>query len=348
MNILIWNVHGPWTTAFVTGRHRYLLPTLSGRGPWGQGRPTTWEWPADAIEVTPERLADTDVDVVVVQRLEEIALTARWLRRTPGRGVAAVYLEHTAPRGPAATSRHPMADRDDLTLVHVTAFNALMWDAGRTPTAVVEPGIADPGHRYTGELPAAAVVVNEPLRRHRITGTDLLPGLSRAAPLDVFGAGTGGLGERLGCETRIRGLGALPPQRMHAELARRRIYLHPARWTSLDLALIEAMQLGMPVVALATTEAPAAVAPAAGLCATDPGRLTRALAELVADPERARAHGAAARAHALRRYGLRRFLRDWDVLLERVVADHRSRRPRVDRRRDTHLRVVRPAVEPRR
>ena len=34
---------------------------------------------------------------------------------------------------------------------------------------------------------------------------------------------------------------------MHAELARRRLYLHPIRWTSLGLSLIEAMQLGMPV-----------------------------------------------------------------------------------------------------
>ena len=45
-----------------------------------------------------------------------------------------------------------MADRDDLLLVHVTHFNDLMWDAGSTATTVVEHGIVDPGHRYTGEL----------------------------------------------------------------------------------------------------------------------------------------------------------------------------------------------------
>ena len=26
MNILIWHVHGAWTTAFVQGKHRYLIP----------------------------------------------------------------------------------------------------------------------------------------------------------------------------------------------------------------------------------------------------------------------------------------------------------------------------------
>ena len=47
----------------------------------------------------------------------------------------------------------------------------------------------------------------------------------------------------------------LPQDALHDELARRRVYLHPIRWTSLGLSLLEAMHLGMPVVALATTEA---------------------------------------------------------------------------------------------
>ena len=45
MNVLIWHVHGSWTTAFVQGPHRYLLPTLPERGPWGGGRPAAWDWP---------------------------------------------------------------------------------------------------------------------------------------------------------------------------------------------------------------------------------------------------------------------------------------------------------------
>jgi len=131
VNVLVWHVHGSWTTAFVQGRHRYLLPTLPERGPWGGGRPAAWDWPASAVECSPAELADADVDVVVLQRPEEIELAERWLGRRPGRDVPAVFLEHNAPRGgPAASSRHPVADRDDLLLVHVTNFNDLMWDTG--------------------------------------------------------------------------------------------------------------------------------------------------------------------------------------------------------------------------
>jgi len=321
VNVLVWHVHGSWTTAFVQGRHRYLLPTLPERGPWGGGRPVAWDWPASAVECSPAELADADVDVVVLQRPEEIDIAERWLGRRPGRDVPVVFLEHNAPRGgPAASSRHPLADRDYLRLVHVTHFNELMWDNGTTPTTVVEHGIVDPGHRWTGELEAAAVCVNEPVRRDRVTGTDLLPRFARAVPLDVFGMGTDGLGAHLGCPD-VRTVGDLPQHRMHDEMARRRVYLHPLRWTSLGLSLLEAMHLGMPVVALATTEAHEAVPPGAGICSTDVERLVRELGALVAEPERARALGEAGRAYVLERYGLDRFLSDWDDVLDRAVSD---------------------------
>lgn len=323
MNVLLWHLHGSWATAFVQGAHRYLFPTLPEGGPWGTGRPAAWDWPASAVEVAPAELADACVDVVVLQRPEEFELAERWLGRTPGRDVPAIYLEHNTPRGHAATTRHPVADRDDLLLVHVTHFNQLMWDAGSTPSTVIEHGVMDPGERYRGDLAAAAVVVNEPLRRGRVTGTDLLPRFAEAAPLDVFGMKTDGVEAELG--RRVRGRGDLPQHRMHDELARRRAYLHTPRWTSLGLSLIEAMLLGMPVVAVAGTEAHTALPPGTGHCSADVDELARALRELVADPELGREMGAAARAHALRRYGLDRFLADWDDVLQRST-DHRRGR----------------------
>jgi hypothetical protein len=38
MRVLLWHVHGSWTTAFVQGPHTYLLPLMPGRGPGGRGR----------------------------------------------------------------------------------------------------------------------------------------------------------------------------------------------------------------------------------------------------------------------------------------------------------------------
>ena len=311
MKILIWHVHGSWTTAFVQGRHEYLLPLVAGpggqRSPDGLGRARTWDWPPSAREVTPEQLRHEQVDAVVLQRVRDLDLVREWLGREPGRDLPAVFLEHNAPGlepddGPVPHTRHPLADQDRIPIAHVTHFNRIFYDNGRAPTTVIEHGIVDPGERWTGELERAAVVTNEPVRRGRTVGADLLRGFAHAAPLDVFGMGLSGLHEAYGLDPERVALHEDPPQAaMHAELARRRVYVHPVRWTSLGLSLLEAMHLGMPVVALATTEA------------------VEAVRTFLHDEDAARLAGKAARAAALERYGLARFLADWDRLLEEVT-----------------------------
>jgi hypothetical protein len=309
MRLLLWHVHGSWTTAFVQGEHEYFVPVLPGRGPDGRGRARTWSWPSSVREVTPAAMRELELDAVILQRPHELRLAEEWLGRCPGVELPALYVEHNAPQGPIGEMRHPVAGRPDLTLVHVTHFNDLFWDAADTPTRVIEHGIVDPGYLYTGELPRAAAVINEAPRRGRVTGTDLLRRFAAGTPIDLFGMDAATLG----------GIDDVPQRRLHGEMARRRVYLHPIRWTSLGLSLIEAMHLGMPVVALATTETPEAVPPQAGVVSTRVDALAQAIREFMSDPERAVEAGRAGRAAACRRYGLGRFLADWDSLLGEVV-----------------------------
>jgi glycosyltransferase involved in cell wall biosynthesis len=315
MNVLMWHVHGSWTTAFVRGFHTTLLPVLPDRGPDGRGRARTWDWPDRAVELTPEELRDAEIDVVVLQRPEDEELATRWTGRRPGRDLPAVWLEHNSPQGRIAEMRHPAADRDDLVLVHVTHTNDLFWDAGSTRTLVIEHGIVDPGERWTGEIERAAVVANEPGRRGRVTGTDLLPRFAAAAPVDLFGMGVRDVAASV---PGVTGHEDLPQSALHDALARRRVYVHTSRWTSLGLSLLEAMHLGMPVVALACTEVPDAVPDGAGVVSNDVGVLVEAVRNLIADHGEAARLGKAARAAATERYGLHRFLDDWDRLLHEV------------------------------
>src|SRR5688572_6782841 len=155
MRILLWHVHGSWTHSFVQGGHEYLIPGPPD-GIGLAGRP----WRAD--EVALSEVDAAGADVAIVQRVEE-------LLQVPV-GIPVVYLEHNTPSAPA--EEHPLADWDGI-LVHVTHFNDLMWNCGTTRTVVIEHGVVDPGPLYTGELPRAAAVINDPVRRGRIVGTDL-------------------------------------------------------------------------------------------------------------------------------------------------------------------------------
>ena len=324
MRVLFWHMHGGYADAFVRGNHDYLIPVNEHRDAWGGGIGER-NWPA-ARDVPAGQLREIDIDVAVLQRPEEIALVEQLTGRTPGRDLPAVYLEHNTPKPDATGTRHPISERDDLLLVHVTHFNRLFWDNGIAPTRVVEHGVPDPGHRYTGELPRTAVVVNEPLRRWRVTGTDLLRGFAESVPIDVFGMKAEGLPVALDVpRERLTPSGDLPPDALHTQMARRRLYLHPFRWTSLGLALLEAMHLGMPVVSLATTEAARAVPPEAGLISNDLDELARGIRELVSDPDLAAERGRRAREHALAHYGLDAFLRTWDAVLNEAVHEHGRR-----------------------
>ncbi|HJY43400.1 MAG TPA: glycosyltransferase [Propionibacteriaceae bacterium] len=318
MRILMWDVHGGYTDSLVAGTHEYLFlpPDSSGRGGLARYGDSP---PSNAHQVTAAELRDRPPDVVLLQRLEEIDVCSKQLRLRPGRELPAIFLEHNTPKTEVPSTRHPLADEPGMLLVHVTHFNQLFWDCGATPTRVIEHGVADPGLRYTGRLPRLAFVVNEPVRRWRVTGTDLL---TRFADFDVdaFGIDADKLPEALGSgHQRVCFAGNLSPNQLYDAMAERRVYLHLNRWTSLGLSLIQAMMLGMPVVVLDTTEVSRAVPAEAGALSTDITELVTATRALLNDPDEALHRGLIARRAALDLYGLPRFLHDWDLAFKEAA-----------------------------
>jgi glycosyltransferase involved in cell wall biosynthesis len=318
MRILMWDVHGGYTDSLVAGTHDYVFLPPDAEGHGGLVRYGSSP-PSNAYHVTAEELRDRPPDLVLLQRLEEIELCAEHLRRRPGRDLPAIFLEHNTPKTDVPATRHPLADKPGVLLVHVTYFNDLFWDCGSTHTRVIEHGMADPGLRYTGRFPRLAFVVNEPVRRWRVTGTDLLTHFADF-DVDAFGIDADKLPEAMGPRhERISFAGNLNPNALYDAMSERRVYLHLNRWTSLGLSLIQAMMLGMPVVVLDTTETSRAVPAGAGARSTDVIELVTATRALLNDPDEALGRGLIARRAALDRYGLPRFLHDWDLAFKEAA-----------------------------
>jgi hypothetical protein len=318
VRILMWDVHGGYTDSLVAGTHDYLFLERepSGRGGLARYGDLT---PPNAYEVTADEVRDHPPDLVLLQRLEEIDLCIKQLRRRPGHDLPAIFLEHNTPKTEVPSTRHPLAEEASLLIVHVTYFNQLFWDCGRTRTRVVEHGVADPGLRYTGRLPRLAFVVNEPVRRWRVTGTDLLNHFAEF-DVDAFGIDADLLPEALRpAHKRVSFAGNLKPNHLYDAMAERRVYLHLNRWTSLGLSLIQAMLLGMPVVVLDTTEASRTVPATAGARSSNITELVTATRVLLDNPEEAQRRGLIARRAALDRYGLPRFLHEWDLAFKEAA-----------------------------
>jgi glycosyltransferase involved in cell wall biosynthesis len=161
-------------------------------------------------------------------------------------------------------------------------------------------------------------MINEPLRRWRTVGTDLLIELGARVPIDVWGIDTLELNRRQ--PQGVRAKGDIAASGLMRQIARRRVYLHTARWTSLGMSLVEAMYLGMPVVAVASTMAPAVVPADAGVVSADVKTLGQALEYLVTDHAAASLAGKAAREFASAHFSLDRFLSQWDEVIGELCA----------------------------
>jgi glycosyltransferase involved in cell wall biosynthesis len=103
-----------------------------------------------------------------------------------------------------------------------------------------------------------------------------------------------------------------------------RFFFNPIRYTSLGLAVCEAMTIGLPILGLATTEMVTAVRNGVnGFVETDRAKLYRHITRLLADHEEALFLSRGARHIATERFNIERFREDWHKTITDVVG-HRS------------------------
>jgi glycosyltransferase involved in cell wall biosynthesis len=311
LRVLTWHVHGSYLYYLTQGPHDFYLPVKPGRPEGYGGRNGNFDWGDNVHEVPSDELQRMQFDVVLFQSQRNFTVDQFEVLSPAQRQLPRVYLEHDPPRESPTDTCHTVDDPDVL-LVHVTPFNALMWDSGRTPTWVIDHGVmVSERHRYTGELERGVVVVNNLARRGRRLGHDVFERARGEVPLDLAGMGSRELG----------GMGDLPLATLHGHLGRYRFFFNPIRYTSMGLAVCEAMMIGLPILGLATTEMSAAIQNGInGFVDTDVNRLVAHMRRLLSDPDEARALGEGARRTATERFGIRRFAADWSDVFEQVAG----------------------------
>lgn len=316
LKVLTWHTHGSYLYYLSQAPHDFHVLSKPGRPPGYGGRTDNMPWGDNVHDMPVSEARHHEFDCIIFQDDAQYEKDQYEFLSASQRALPRIYIEHDPPREHPTDTRH-LVDTQEVLLVHVTHFNALMWDSGSTPTCVIEHGVKVPdGVEYNGRLDCGLVIINHLAQRGRRLGADIFDTVRAEVPLELVGMAAQELG----------GLGEIEHPRLPAFAARYRYLFNPIRYTSLGLAVIEAMMVGMPVVALATTEMSKVIDNGeSGFIDTNVAALVEHMRELGRNPALARALGAQARKRARERFAIGRFSDDWDRALRHVTG--LARRP---------------------
>jgi hypothetical protein len=282
LKIFTWHIHGSYLYYLSQGNFQIYVPTSEKKTEGYIGRGSTFPFGANVIEVPARDVKGLEFDCILFQTPGNYQRDQYEILTEKQRELPAVYLEHDPPQGIPTDTKHCVND-PTVTVVHVTHFNRLMWDnGGLTPTRVIDHGIVEPSVEYDGRLRKGVVVINNIGDRGRRLGLDIFLAVRNEVPLDLIGMGT----------EKVGGLGEILHPELPNFIKNYRFFFNPIRYTSLGLAVLEAMAIGLPVVGLATTEMVTVIRDGmSGILHTDPGHLVTGMKTLLGDHELAKQPG---------------------------------------------------------
>ena len=311
LRIFTWHIHGSYLFNLVQAPHEFYVPFKPDRSEGYCGITESYRWPENLHEIPAEDVRNHEFDCVLFQTRKNYQEDQYEILSLEQQQLPRLYLEHDPPWEDPTNTRHHV-DNPEVLLVHVTHFNQLMWDNGRTPSLVIEHGVIIPDTaKYTGELARGLVVVNNLYSRGRRLGLDIFERVRKEIPLDVVGINF----------QEVGGIGSLAHRELLELEGQYRFVFNPIRYTSLGLAICEAMMVGMPIIGLATTEMVTAIENGvSGYIDTDVSKLIEHMRRLLSDPVEAQRLGQGARRQALKRFNIQRFVSDWNAAFASVTG----------------------------
>jgi glycosyltransferase involved in cell wall biosynthesis len=302
LKILTWHIHGSYLYYLTQTPCEFYLPFRKGKEEGYGGRSGSIPWGSNVYSIPADQVKDLEIDCILFQSRKNYQEDQYEILSPAQRRLPKIYLEHDPPREIPTDTCH-VVDDPNMLLVHVTDFNNLMWCNNHTPSSVIQHGVLVPENiKYTGELEKGIVVINGMAKRGRRLGLDVFEKVRKEIPLDIAGIGSDEIG----------GLGEIPMTELHSFISRYRFFFNPIRYTSLGLAVCEAMMVGMPVVGLATTEMPVAIENnISGFIHTNVDQLVGEMKSLLQDKRKAFKLSEGAKASAIKKFNIIRFTQDW-------------------------------------
>jgi hypothetical protein len=302
--IFTWHIHGSYLFYLSQGNFDIYIPVNEKRNEGYYGRGQTFPFGNNVIEVAAEQVKNLGFDVILYQTDTNYLIDQYEILSPQQRELPRVFLKHDTSMNGADI----VVDDPSVLIVHVTHFNSLMWNNKDLNTLVIRHGVTNNGHLWSGRINKGITAVNHLCQRGRPMGADIFNKVRKTIPIDIIGMGT----------EDLAGFEVLHPY-LPEYMANYRFYFNPSRVSSLPLSLCEVMMLGMPVVALATTELPLIIKDGFnGFIHNDPQYLIGKMKQLLENKELATELGRNARETAFELFGIERFINEWNEAFESV------------------------------
>ncbi|MBL8013314.1 MAG: glycosyltransferase [Candidatus Omnitrophica bacterium] len=306
LRILIWHVHGSYLYYLTQLPHQFYLPSKADRKGDYIGKFGHIPWGDNVHDVPVDQIKDLELDCIIFQLPHQYLRDQYEILSVDQQSLPKIYLEHDP--SPHPTNSKHWVDDPNVLVVHVTAYNRLVWDNGRSPTIFIDHGVIVPADiKYTGEIPCGLVAINHLPQRGRTMGCDIYEQACREVPLNVVG---------MACEGLSGGLGEVIFKDLPRFEARYRFFFSPVRYTSFPLALCEAMMIGLPIVAVGITEIATLPNNEVGFISNRPEELVKGMKVLLQDYPKAHVLGNNAQRYAQDRFNIHRFIKDWNKALK--------------------------------
>jgi glycosyltransferase involved in cell wall biosynthesis len=310
LKIFTWHVHGSYLFYLSQGNYDLFIPVNEKKTSGYTGRGETFPFGPNVIEVPVQQVREMEFDLILFQEDDNYFTHQFEVLSDEQRCLPKIYIEHDPPWGHPTNEYHPVVSEDTM-VVHVTHFNRLMWNNHNLRVKVIPHGVNVPKCAFKGTNARGIVIINNLPKRGRLLGFDIFEEISKEIPLDLVGMGSEeyGIGE------------VLHPQ-VPEFISQYRFFFNPIRYTSLGLAVCEAMMLGIPVVGLATTEMPSIIKnEVSGFVHNDLGYLKSKMKMLLSDIDFAKGIGLQGKKVAEELFDITRFNRDWERTFYECIGE---------------------------
>ncbi len=302
LRILTWQAHGGYLHALSQLPHQFYLLTDT------EMPCTGWPYRGNIHPLPAEQARTAEFDCILFHQPEQYLEEQHRYLSAPQRRLPRIYVEHAAPADDQDGVRHPVNDPEVL-LVHVASYNALRWDNGRQTVRVINHGMQAPADLdYCGERQCGVVLGN---RLWSQPANDIYQQLRQRIPLELVPTQFPATLEHTHCA----------PLQLPARTVHYRFLFHQTHSHTLEPCVIAAMMSGIPVIGMASGEMASLVQNGmSGYIETDLDKLVAHMQELLDNPHYAFALGRGAQRRARQRFGMPRFLTDWNAALQSVTS----------------------------